>query len=288
MRTAAMRNPAMDSFFRHLLRCNSAPDPKTMVPFRIGQARVGWLGPDAARVLTFFPQHVHFDAEGARLSARNRDGALADLAAAMVRAGIARKLRGELYDVREQPEGRVLARLDRGAVPAFGVRAEGVHLNGLVRRADGPHLWVATRARDKAVAPGKLDHIVAGGVPAGLTPEQTLLKEAEEEASIPAALAVRAQPVGRIAYAMGVEDGLRVDLLHCYDLELPEDFTPRPNDDEVEGFALWPLSRVLASVRDTDDWKFNVPLVLIDLFLRHGLIDPDGAEGRRLRAGLAA
>jgi 8-oxo-dGTP pyrophosphatase MutT (NUDIX family) len=283
-----MPNRAMADLFRHILRCNQAPDPSSMVPFRIGQARVGWLGHDAARVLTFFPQHVHFDQHGARLSARNREGALAALAEAMVQAGIARKLRGELYDVREQPEGRVLARLDRGAVPAFGVRAEGVHLNGFQRRADGLHLWVATRARDKAVAPGQFDHIVAGGVPAGLTPEQTLLKEAEEEASIPAGLAVRAVAVGRIAYAMAVEDGLRVDLLHCYDLELPEDFSPRPNDDEVEGFALWPIARVLDSVRTTDDWKFNVPLVLIDLFLRHGLIDPQGAEGRRLRAGLAA
>lgn len=278
----------MDDLFRHILRCNAAPDPAGMVPFRIGAARVGWLGADAARVLTFFPQHVHFDADGARLSARDREGALADLAAAMARAGIARKLRGELYDVREQPGGRVLARLDRGAVPAFGVRAEGVHLNGLVHRADGLHLWVATRARDKAVAPGQYDHIVAGGVPAGLTPEQTLLKEAEEEASIPAALAVRAVPVGRIAYAMAVEDGLRVDLLHCYDLALPEDFTPRPNDDEVEGFALWPIARVMESACRSDDWKFNVPLVLIDLFLRHGLVDRGSAEGRRLRAGLAA
>lgn len=283
-----MPNRRMADFFRHILRCNAAPDPAGMVPFRIGRARVGWLGHDAARVLTFFPQHVHFDAEGARLAARDREGALADLAAAMVRAGIARKLRGELYDVREQPEGRVLARLDRGVVPAFGVRAEGVHVNGLVRRADGTHLWVATRARDKAVAPGQLDHIVAGGVPAGLTPEQTLLKEAFEEASIPASLAVRAVPVGRIAYAMSVADGLRVDLLHCYDLELPPDFVPRPNDDEVEGFALWPLSRVMESVCHSDDWKFNVPLVLIDLFLRHGLIDPTGAAGRRLRDGLSA
>jgi thiamine pyrophosphokinase len=39
-------------------------------------------------------------------------------------------------------------------------------------------------------------------------------------------------------------------------------------------------------VRDTDDVKFNVNLVLIDLFLRERLIDPDGAEGRALRAGL--
>ena len=81
----------------------------------------------------------------------------------------------------------MLAQLDRGALPSFGVLAVGVHVNGLVRRPDGLHLWVARRAANKALDPGKLDHIVAGGVPAGLTPADTLVKEAEEEASIPSA-----------------------------------------------------------------------------------------------------
>jgi hypothetical protein len=39
-------------------------------------------------------------------------------------------------------------------------------------------------------------------------------------------------------------------------------------------------------VRDTDDFKFNVNLVLIDLFLRLGLFPAD--ETRRLREALAA
>ena len=61
-------------------------------------------------------------------------------------------------------------------------------------------------------------------------------------------------------------EGLRRDLLHCYDLDLPEDFVPRAADGEVESFELWPIARVLQTVRDTDDFKFNVNLVLIDLF----------------------
>jgi hypothetical protein len=72
-------------------------------------------------------------------------------------------------------------------------------------------------------------------------------------------------------------------VLHCYDLELPEDVTPRPSDDEVERFELWPARRLLEAVADSDDIKFNVNLTLIDLFLREGLLaDPDGS----LRAGL--
>jgi len=96
----------------------------------------------------------------------------------------------------------VLGRIDRGAIPAFGIQATGVHLNGLVRQADGLHVWVARRARNKALDPGKLDHIVAGGVPAGLTSAETLVKEAAEEAAIPPDLAARAREVGVLSYAM--------------------------------------------------------------------------------------
>lgn len=278
-------------FQRHVDACNNLASPAGLVPFRIGADQVGWLGPDLARALTFFPRDVHFDGRGAALAARHRGAgaraqALAGLAQALAAHGHCR-IRGEAFDVRATPTGPVLATLDRGAIPAFGVIAQGVHVNGLVRRADGLHLWVGVRAAHKAVAPGKLDHIVAGGIPAGLTPERCLVKEAAEEASIPPDLALRARPTGtRLSYVMRTEEGLRRDVLHAFDLDLPEDFVPVPNDDEVARFELWPARRLLEAVRDTDQVKFNVALVLIDLFLREGLIDPEDAEGRALRAGL--
>jgi thiamine pyrophosphokinase len=213
---------------------------------------------------------------------------LAAAAGVLQARGVLRS-RGELFDVRATPEGPSLAVLDRGALPPFGVVGQGVHVNGLVRRKDGPdglQLWVGWRSRDKTVAPGQLDNLIAGGIPAGLTAEQCLVKEAEEEASVPEALARQARPVTQISYIMQVKEGTRRDVMHVYDLDLPEDFTPRPNDNEVERFELWPARRVLELVRDTDQVKFNVNLALIDLFLREGLINPDTEEGRALRQGL--
>jgi 8-oxo-dGTP pyrophosphatase MutT (NUDIX family) len=183
-----------------------------------------------------------------------------------------------------RPDGSVLAQIDRGAIPSFGIQALGVHVNGLVQRADGLHVWIARRAMNKLLDPGKLDHIVAGGVPAGLSPAETLVKEAGEEAAIPPEVAALAVHVGAFGYAMERPEGLRRDWVHCYDLMLPEDFIPEAADGEVAGFELWPLARAFETVRDTDEFKFNVNLVLIDLFIRQGLIA--GTEADSLRTGL--
>lgn len=281
----------MDAFWRHIAACNTLDDA-ALRPFRIGAEQVGLVSPAIADALTGSAGFVA-EGPGIALHVADRTAALAEAARRLAGRGLLR-LRGEAFDVRATPAGAVLATLDRGALPAFGILSRGVHVNGLVRRpgdgpgggTDGLHLWVGWRARDKAVAPGQLDNIVAGGIPAGHSAEATLVKEAAEEASLPAALARQARPVGRVSYRMAEPGGTRRDVLYCFDLDVPEDFVPVPNDDEVERFELWPASRVLEAVRDTESVKFNVNLVLIDLFLRERLLDPDSAAGLRLRAGL--
>jgi hypothetical protein len=271
----------MNPFLRHIAACDNAVIPGPRLAFRIGAATVGWVQPGFARLLAAFPQ-VTLAADAVTLAAPAA-ASLPDIARRLADRGELR-FRDEAFDVRAAPGGPVLATIDRGALPSFGIEAEGIHLDGLVATPDGPHIWVARRAAGKALDPGKLDHIVAGGIPAGLTPWDTLLKEAAEEAAMPEALAARAVPAGIIRYAMERPEGLRRDRLHCYEVALPADFTPRAADGEVEAFELWPLGRALAAVRDGDAFKFNVNLVLIALFLRHGLIA--GAEAATLGAAL--
>lgn len=273
----------MHSLLRHIEACNNARLPGQRLPFRIGEAQVGWVLPDFAETLSGFPE-IARDRNGITLHGERAER-LPQIARALAERGLI-GWRDEEFDVRAEPGGPVLARIDRAALPPFGIFAEGVHVNGLVRRGNGLWVWVGRRALDKQLEPGKYDHIVAGGVPAGLSAEETLAKEAAEEAGIPASVAAAAVPVAHIGYTMERPEGLRRDLLHCYDLLLPEDFTPHPADGEVSEFELWPLQRALAVVAETDDFKFNVNLVLIDLFLRAGLIDPASAEGQMLRRAL--
>ena len=256
----------MDPIFRHVAACNNAVVPGGRTPLRIGGAVVGFVEHGVLPALLAAGADVQGD--GLAVDAAGLDALVQALAA----AGLVR-WRDEAFDVRADPDGPVLATVDRGALPALGIRAVGVHLNALVAGHGGPRLWVARRAADKLLDPGKLDHLVAGGVPAGLTPWQTLEKEAEEEAGLPASLLAGARHVGVVDYAMARDEGLRRDRLHCYDVDLPASFVPEPRDGEVEGFELWTLPQALDRVRGTDDFKFNVNLVLIDLFRRHGLLD---------------
>jgi 8-oxo-dGTP pyrophosphatase MutT (NUDIX family) len=271
----------VEGFLRHIRVCHNAKLPGTRRAFCILADQVGWVPPRLAEVLATYPE---IRSEPTRVTL-TEPGALPRIARQLSAGGFCR-WRDEAFDVRAAPQGPVLTTIDRGALPAFGVAAEGVHVNGLVRRDDGLFLWIARRAMSKALDPGKLDHLVAGGVPAGLTAEETLVKEAAEEAAVPAGIAAGARRVGVISYAMERFEGLRRDRLSCYDLELPQDFRPRATDGEVDSFELWPIERVLAAVRDTDDFKFNVTLVLIDLFLRQGLIS--GLPADRLRAELSS
>ncbi len=243
-------------FMRHVSACNNARLPGGRSRFLLGTEPVGWVTPAAAAVVGTHVQPSDLAAAGQ----------------ALVLAGLCR-WRDEAFDVRARPDGPVLGTVDRGALPVLGIEAVGVHLNGLVQRPGGLHVWVGRRALDKKLDPGKLDHIVGGGVPAGLGPDETLVKEAGEEAGLPPELVAGAVHRGVIGYTMERPEGLRRDRLHCYDLVLPDSFEPRPVDGEVAGFELWPVERALDAVRDTDEFKFNVNLVLIGLFLRLGLLD---------------
>jgi 8-oxo-dGTP pyrophosphatase MutT (NUDIX family) len=255
-------------FLRHWLACNNAVLPGDHVPVLIGADQVGWITPARLALLVGLPGFESI-AGRVRLIPERLDA----LAAGMAGRGLI-GLRYELFDVRAEPDGAVLGRLDRGALPAFGIAADGVHLNGLVMRAGELFLWVARRSASRLIDPGKLDHLAAGGVPAGLTPWQCLLKEAEEEAGLPPDLTARARHVATIRYNMQRPEGLRRDRLLVFDLDVPEDFVPSPGDGEMQGFELWPAARVMHTVQYTNDFKFNVNVVLVDLFNRFRLVEP--------------
>ena len=266
----------MTSLARHIQALGAVDLPANRAPFLLSGTQVGWVKPEAFAYLAGCAQTP------AGIALPDPE-ALPALAEAAARQG-AFTWRGEAFDVRAAPGGPVLATVDRGALPWLGIAAEGVHVNGLVRRADGWHLWIAKRAPDRLMDPGKLDHLFAGGIAAGHDAATTLRKEGAEEAGLSAAVVAGAVGVSVLSYVTERPEGLRRDRLYCYDLVLPEEVHPAPADGEVAGFSLWPIAQVVAALRESDAFKFNVALVLIDLLLRRDLLA--GEEAAALRAAM--
>ena len=184
--------------------------------------------------------------------------------------------------------------LERAMIPYFGIKAYGVHINGYVYDENSlkvgipriSHIFVARRSRTKSTFPSMLDHIVAGGQPSHISLFENVLKECLEEANISTDIAANAIATGAIAYnhaeIPSELDGseilepsygnLKRDVLFCYDLPLPADFTPTPVDGEVESFMLKDVAWILDKMVYEDDadnrYKPNCILVIVDFLIR--------------------
>ncbi len=279
MRRRRWGDPPIVAFIDHIRHCNNWT-PNDFVPFDVAGQTVGRIRRDRVDRLRAFADAVTVGPDGVTLAPgldgfANRSAAFDGMLGALREAGEFPDWHGEMYPVMRQWGEAPLLQIERATCPWLGVRSWGVHVNGYVRKSDGIHMWVARRARDKPTYPGMLDNMVAGGQPIGIGLTENVVKECAEEADIPAGLAARARPVGSIAYCHQCEEGLKPDQQFCYDLELPAVFTPRNTDGEVEAFELWPIARVIETVRESFAFKFNCSLVIIDFLLRHGLIDAD-------------
>ena len=278
------------AFLDHIRLCNSF-DLARYRPFKIARRTLGWVRDDFVTMLAGRPDLFMVQPHAVVLAPALADAAQRSAAVdAFLRdlrtQGMFKAWREERYPVSASFGEEPAMEMERAAVAAFGIRAYGVHLTGYVRRHDGLHVWVATRARNKPTYPGMLDNTVAGGQPAGLSLFDNLVKECKEEAGIGEAMARQAKPVGFVTYCMEQHDGLKPDILYNFDLELPGDFVPRNTDGELEKFELWPVAAVMEKVRDTGAFKFNCNLVLIDFFIRHGLIAADHVDYFELVSGL--
>ena len=205
-----------DAVARRLGRALARP-ARAFRPLRVDGAVAGWLTPErAARVLGFGDV---FRASGdglefvpALAAADARSRALARVTATLAAEGALTKWRDERYAVATDLSAAPWFVLERAAARYFGVRTFAAHANGLVRAGGDTTMWLARRSPAKAIDPGMLDNLVGGGIAAGTTAEGTFVKEAWEEAGIPAEIAVGAARAASLSICREQPDG-RVRLL---------------------------------------------------------------------------
>ncbi|KAJ4439714.1 hypothetical protein ANN_07842 [Periplaneta americana] len=157
----------------------------------------------------------------------------------------------------------------------FGIRNYGVDINGYVMDPEkGLCIWLQRRSATKQTWPGKWDNMVGGGLSVGYGILETAIKEAAEEASIPAELIAKLRPAGCVSFFFESERGLFPNTEFVFDLELPADFIPNNSDGEVETFELLPAEEALEKVFSTEFKTTSCPVV-IDFLIRHGFISPE-------------
>ncbi|KAI0025870.1 hypothetical protein F4780DRAFT_233513 [Xylariomycetidae sp. FL0641] len=174
--------------------------------------------------------------------------------------------------------------LERFAAALFGTVSRGAHLTAytLAPGSGEMRLWIPRRAAHLYTSPGLLDATVAGGVKAGVSPRETIVAEAGEEASLPADLVRElVKPAGVLSYISVTgpgfpgEQGLVIpDLIYVFEAQLPADVVLTPNDDEVQGFQLMSVHQVQDALLK-GEFKPDAAIVLVDFFIRHGIINAD-------------
>ncbi|MEW8507859.1 MAG: DUF4743 domain-containing protein [Candidatus Thiodiazotropha sp.] len=269
----------LQGYLRHIERLNSW-NPRNFKSLFYRGARIGRLKQPLWEALAGWPRAFRQDERGIHLqeaydSFEARSAMLGEVVSTLVEEGIISHIHGEQYPVTHHGREMAIATVDRASAPYFGLRAYGQHLNGFVRDGEGLKLWIARRSADRRNFPGCLDNMVAGGLPHDLSLVENLRKECQEEANIPQHLADRAQSVGALTYCTETAVGLKPDTLYCYDLQLTADFRPTNSDGEVAEFMLMPVEEVATRVAETDEFKLNCNLVVIDFLVRHGIINPE-------------
>ena len=267
-------------YLEKIAKCNRYDDEEK-IPFLVDGKRVGEVKKAYLSYLLqsgVFVQKSGYITLHERLeSFETRTEALMKFAENALKDGITDSFMNEPYAVLENPSAKPCCLADRAISSLLGLIAFGQHLNGFVRTKEGLKMWIGKRSYNKGHEPGKLDHLVAGGLPYNISLRKNLEKECYEEAGISPELAQKAIPVGFVSYKVDYIRGSNRDIIYCYDLELPESFVPRCTDGEVEVFYLMKIEEVAQLVRETDAFKQNCNLVIIEFLVRHGYLEPEKA-----------
>jgi 8-oxo-dGTP pyrophosphatase MutT (NUDIX family) len=250
------------------------------LPFYVKEHVVGWLRPSFADQLRRWP-HV-FDVNTAYVTMKGdsvtaRTEAMAQVTKELARDGVLRGWRDELVGVHYHYGAPELLRMERAASRHFGIMGFGAHVNGFVRDGGRVQAWVARRSAQKQVDPDKFDNLVGGRIPAGLTVDETLRKEAWEEAGIAPALLADVNCIGAVRVEYSVPEGLHREVLFVHDAWLPQDFKPANQDGEVADMRLMPVEDVIEMIL-CGDFTLDAGAVMIDGLLRLGAVLPEDPQ----------
>jgi len=286
-----MIEAAIVTAIRARLTSELAAPRERLRPLTVGGQAVGWLDRQRAQRLREFADVFEVRKDEIALAPQQDDvaartAALDRVARTLAAEGALTAWRDERYAVAPAFGAEPWFLLERAAARYFGIHTYAAHVNGLVE-GGATRMWVARRSPQKAIDPGLLDNLVGGGIAAGQSVAQTVVKEAFEEAGIDASLAACAKPAGTVDICRTQPDGLQRETIFVHDLWLPADFTPVCIDGEVVQHRLVELpeaARLIGNAEGDDVATADSSLVILDCLLRHGAIPADVPDRAALDA----
>ena len=202
-------------------------------------------------------------------------------------------------DVSGGDEKEVLAHINRNTAPHLGMDSLGVHLHCYVCERDSDEkkpfikgVWLAQRAANKSHHPGFWDPTVAGGQPVNLSILDNIIKEAYEEAGVPAEWCDASNNSQDTNFTDNTHDPLTIttaksdgscmkrSIYYSCDLQVPYDWTPTPIDGEVAQFKLYSMKELEEELRLGNSLRPAMRAVLVDFMIRHGTLE--GEEGENI------
>ena len=248
----------------------------SLLPFTVEGVLAGWVKRSFADHLREWPEFFAVRPRSVGMlsnfeTALHRSVAIAEVVESLATETVITGWRGELVTVAETFYSPPLFHIERAASRHFGLTMYASHLNGLTTKNGEMSMWIARRADNKSVDPGKLDNLAAGRISRGMSPYETLIKESFEEAGISPELAMTANGTGVVRCKREVEEGMHHELMFVHDIMLPESFVPQNQDGEVSGFQCMPIKKMRERLEeDPDEFTVDAALVILDCLIRRG------------------
>lgn len=252
------------------------------LPFYVREHIVGWLRPSFADRLRRWPHYFEVGDSFVAMRAQpdnaaTRTAAMAEVTRELERDGAIRGWREEPVSIAERHGAPELFRVERAATRPFGFVAYASHMNVFTRIGGLVHVWIARRSPSKAIDPDRLDNLVGGRIAAGMSVDETLRKEAWEEAGIPPALLTDLNCAGAVRVEYSVPEGLHREILFVHDLWVPADFKPVNQDGEVAEIRRMPVEEVIQEIL-AGEFTLDAGAVMIDGLLRLGAVLPEDPQ----------
>jgi len=222
-----------------------------------------------------------------RLPAGERDARLAQIHARLHAQGLVVGWRDEPYPLRDRSGGEH-GIIERAASRFWGMLTLGAHCNGYVADPTGrpTHLWIARRSYSKPTDPGRLDNLIGGGVPAGQSPREAVIREGWEEAGLSPAQMAGLVTGGLIDLECDIAEGRQHERLHVFDLELPPGRVPVNQDGEVAEHRVMTVAEAIARAA-AGELTTDAALATLDFAVRRRLIEPDRGDREPTGGGAA-